>query len=181
MAISKEAEEFVGIAADNIIAIDDLVAEKREEFADLYMELLNSPDRRNDKIEVKYVTYLYQQSIVELGNSSMLPYWQTIADNMEMTFDELNQIPTNLRGDVFSETRKIMSAVSWEQAFIESGIAEAAIRSGLKMGDVIQAFSKVIDPKEFDKGTGIKQVRDQKLLDREVGTKDSPIAGENNL
>jgi hypothetical protein len=69
-----------------------------------------------------------------------------------------------------------LSAASWEQAFIESGIAEEAIRLGLEMGDVAAELASQVDIEALTKGPGVKDVMATKLEDREVGTADSPIA-----
>ena len=175
---STEAVQFISDAADNIISLDDLVAEHSEEFGNLYVELLNSPERRLDSIEAKYTMYMYLQSIEELGDDSQRGYWQNVSNAMEKTFDEVNSIPTNERGGFFHDVRKTMSAVSWEQAFIESGVADAAVASGIAFGEVMRRFAEVIDPtKDFKPGPGLADVRKQKLTDRKVGTADSPFKG----
>ena len=173
--LSNTAREFVSVSADNIIAIDDFVADNRETFADLYMELLQDPDRRNDDIEAEFVNYFFTLSKQELGDDSMLEYWKTVAASLDQSFDDLNERPPNERGDVFHTVRKIMSAASWKQAFIESGIALDMVERGLDMGNVVAAFGKVINLAEFTQGTGIREVIKEKLAAREVGTGESPF------
>lgn len=167
------AKKIVGILADNIIDTDDFVADARKRFGDLYIEILNSPDRRDDRIEVRYIEYFFLQSIEELGNESQLQYWQEVAQAMEMTWDELNAIPSNKRGRVFSDVRAIMSAVAWEQAYIESGLALRAISTGLSLGDDVRTYASKFDPRKIAGGSGIKKVIAEKLESRKVGTSDS--------
>lgn len=170
MSLPSHAEKLIDASAENIIEVDDFVASKREDFATLYAELLNSPERRDDRIEAKYINYFFQQSVVELGDESMLGYWQSVADSMDRTWDELNSIPPNKRGGTFSAVRSIMSAAAWEQAFIESGLALEMVERGLTMGDMIAKEVPKFDPKKIVGGTGIKNLIDDKLKNRTVGT-----------
>jgi len=168
MALSKAAMDFVDQAADTIISVDDLVNEKRDEFSALYLELLQSPERRDDQIEVQMIGYLYEQSLDELDGEFAVEYWQTIAEAMDMTWDQLNDIPLNERGDVFHTTRKIMSAVAWKQAFIEAGIAVEVVRLGLDFGEVVKTIAQRVDVKTLVGGSGIKSAMKKKLADRET-------------
>lgn len=167
------ARQIVGILADNIIETDDFVADARERFGDLYIEILNSPERRDDRIESRYIEYFFLQSIDEIGDESHLQYWQSVAQAMEMTWDELNSIPPNKRGRVFIDVRSIMSAVAWEQAYIESGLALRAISTGLSLGDDVRSYASKFDPQKISGGSGIRTVIDEKLESRKVGTSES--------
>lgn len=176
--LSERAIEYTAIAADKIIELDDFVAANRDGFAALYAELLNSPDRRDDQIEANYIGYFFEQSVAELGDESQLQYWKKVSESMELSFDELNAMPPNRRGAVYSDVRAIMSAVAFEQAFIESGIALYTVESGIEMGQTVSAFADVVGASEFHRGTGIKDEMKKKLADRKVGSPDSQFSNK---
>lgn len=164
---SQESIDFVEGVADRQLDLEDFYEENRDDVDRIYLELLNNPDRRSVTIEEKYINFFLEQSLESFGDPELSElFWAKIADAVDISFDDLNTIPTNKRGNEFHTIRNTMSAVCWEQAFIEAGFADYCVRTGIINGKILQAQSKDLKIEEFKGGMPIKEIMKRKKEER---------------
>ena len=114
---------YLDAAAEAQNDIDDIVEDKREEFATIRLELLENPEQRSEEITDYYVASLEEQTAIESGNEEMAAlYWEGVEEIASQSWSELYQTPVEERGDMFSTAGKLILATTWEQAAIESGL-----------------------------------------------------------
>jgi len=165
---SDSAVQFVDGVADRQIDAKEYHDENKDAFKARYLELLNDPDARLPGIEEKYVNYFRELSADSFGDPDLAAmYWSNILGALDQSFDELNSVPTDDRGNEFHTVRNIMSAASWEQAFIETGFADYSVRNGIIGGKINRAYAETdFNPADFKGGMSIKSAMNRKKNER---------------
>jgi len=132
-------------------AITSTVEAGKVAYKESFTTLLNDPDARNPQIGLWLAGYLMNQMAAELGNEDLaVSYWYNVAaDAGSMSLDELNSIPQNMRGDVWTTTRKVLVAWCDLQAQIESGFLTEIFSSLAKTDPMLKGAIKELDKSDI--------------------------------
>lgn len=116
----SQPEQFVELLADHQVDVDELTNDSRDAFARRYRELLENPDQRLDGIMEAAVLNVAARMATEFDDEDIAEEMaERMLDGLDMSWSDLHRVPVGERGPLWSRTRRIMSAVSWRQAFIE--------------------------------------------------------------
>jgi hypothetical protein len=132
--MSKTAvDNFHEQEADKALDIEDLVEDKRDDFAKRIVHLLNNPDDRNPEIMEYFLGYFSEMTAIETGSVELAQlYWEQIAELVIASNDELHSVPQPDRGEIWTKTKQLMGMWVIRQAYIESGIPNTVLQDRAK-------------------------------------------------
>jgi hypothetical protein len=150
-------ESFTDTYARFQIGIQNLVKDKKPAVQQTYLELLNAPEQRTPEILESFIDAEFRRSMAEHGNEELATaYWSEVEMLASMSWDELNEMPMNERGDLFSKAREMMSAVSMQEAMIRESVYADAITTGIKMGNTVPNLARKAGVKNLERGFDVK-------------------------
>ena len=162
-------EAFTDAAADYQIYLENLADEKRPIIQKLFRELLNSPEMRTPEITFRFLESEIENGIAEGDDPELVgAYWESIADLVELSFDEINSIPLAERGDKFDTARELMVAAAMYEAMIRSSMLVDAMAAG---GDFGVKQSSLL------RGVKREQVKSGHMIRPRIKEKKSGIQG----
>ncbi len=150
--MTSPGDKFLDAAADHLNVIDEIVDEHRLEFARIYIEVLEEPERRNPGIIEYIIGYMHEVMADETDSEELADlYWEKVDEYLDLTWDEINEVPMPERGDVYHTARKVISGIASRQAFIESGIAQLILLSSYSNAPVVGKLFGAMTPAEQKK------------------------------
>jgi hypothetical protein len=136
MRISKEAMPFV---------------------QDRFRSLLQNPDQMNDELAAQFLES--EMSMTDLP----VEFWDTVAEAIEMGFDELHSVPIMERGEAWEIGRGMVVAIAQRQALLESGAIHKAMMAGVPLGLIKRDMIDKIDVAELQQTAQFKRRIKEKL------------------
>lgn len=126
--------------ADAKLDLDELRAEKADEFGERIIELLENPGERSGGIANVMMGRLIERGTEELGSAELAEaYYGALAEPAQLSWSDLHAIPFADRGKVFSMAQEFVASWAYKQAYVEImavAVAELAEANGKRLGKV---------------------------------------------
>lgn len=136
--------------ADYFADLEDMRDEYAPKVAQRFGELLKNPEQMNDGLAEQFLDA--EMSLTDLS----VDFWDTVAEGIEMGFDALHTVPVMDRGEAWQMAREMIIAIAYRQALIESGLIQASLIRGTRLGQVKRGMRTEVNPRLIT-GANMKQ------------------------
>jgi len=163
--MTNPGDKFLDAAADHLNVIDDIVESHRADYARIYIEVLEEPNKRNPGIIEYIIGYMHELMADETDNEELADlYWEEVDSYLDLTWDEINEVPLSDRGGVYHTARKVVSGVAARQAFIQSGIAQLTLLSSYGNAPIMKSLFNAMPAKQRKEVAEENDLRERKKL-----------------
>jgi hypothetical protein len=140
--VTDRVDRFEESRALESIATDTRVDDRREQYIERYLELMENPEQRNVFILQNLLLESLEADGEETGDwDAAENYWESVGDLATLSHAELLSVPVAERGTVFADAQAVMSLWAKEQSFIEI-FAMDELRTSIESGEEIRRQAK---------------------------------------
>lgn len=137
-------DAFIEARADMLVKVDELSADKRDAYVARYIDLIDTPEDRDEQMALDALAYLHERTLDETGSEEYADkYIEQIGEYLELTWAEIHSVDLPTRGNNWTQGRALVSALAARQALVEAVMPDA-MALGEKMGQInAQAASRM--------------------------------------